>query len=470
MKYLSRTIPTLIVDDELVLRPVGPMHFESLVEAFEESTPEVIHGLPWYNMEEDMSSQLHDYLIDVNQMGKIARAYHWAVINRTDETFLGLLALDRFTRTNRAHWNIGYWVRRSACRRGIAKRASMKALEWISTSQGSPTAVEITVDPENKAGLATCHSLVKEWNGIRAPEADGEVEVAAKRRHHITFLLPRLPLAPSSNITDGKVWLSLDTDDTCHHPKRYGHPTRTKAKVTESPYRMTEFLESGWKGFMQWRNGAGKGLPVTLFVIAEQLDDERFANLLRMLLENDDLVTIGTHGNKHRCWSAWPEDSVAFHQDLSISISRLIEFAGDKFRPWFRAPGGYIAPWMADVLRRQGIILDSSINNSFITRRKAGINKDWRAVQNMLLRKGIVERDWSVWRGIPVTGPALRIPIIRNIAAWRWRNLTRKKSCASDQTIQNQNYSIVTLYWHLLDHARDDEKWEPPLHKTLLKN
>ena len=164
-----------------------------------------------------------------------------------------------------------------------------------------------------------------------------------------------------------------------------------------------------------------------------------------MLLQKDNIVTIATHGYKHRCWSAWPEDSVAFHQDLSLSISRLIEFAGEKFRPWFRAPGGYIAPWMADVLRRQGIILDSSVNNSIITRRKAGIQKDWSAVKSMLLRKGIVEREWTVWAGIPVTGPALRIPILRNIAKRRWRKSTRNKSCASEQILLNQNYSIDTL-------------------------
>ena len=464
---MMRTIPTLIVDDELVLRPVGPMHLEALVEAFEESTPEVIHGLPWYNIEEEMLAQLQVYLIDVNQMGKTGRAHHWAIIDSNDETFLGLLALDRFTRTQRAHWNIGYWVRRSACRRGIAKRTSMKALDWLSTTQGGPTAVEITVDPNNEAGLATCNSLVKAWNGVRAPEADGEVEVAGKLRPHITFVLPRLPLNASAVSSDAVVWLSLDTDDTCHHPKRYGHPTRTKKGSTNLPYRMSESLEVGWDGFMKWRNGAGKGLPVTLFVIAEQLDDERFATRLRTLLQSDDLVTIGTHGNRHRCWSAWPEDKAAFHHDLSISISRLFTFAGEQFRPWFRAPGGYIAPWMVDVLSREGIILDSSVNNSFLTRKKAGRQKDWGAVKIMLFRKGIVERQWKIWAGIPITGPALRIPILRIIAARRWRKITQNTSCAPERVILDQNYLIDSLYWHLLDHERDGGKWVPPLHKSL---
>jgi RimJ/RimL family protein N-acetyltransferase len=464
---MMRTIPTLIVDDELVLRPVGPMHLEALVEAFEESTPEVIHGLPWYNIEEEMLAQLQGYLIDVNQMGKTGRAHHWAIIDSNDESFLGLLALDRFTRTQRAHWNIGYWVRRSACRRGIAKRTSMKALDWLSTTQGGPTAVEITVDPNNEAGLATCNSLVKAWDGVRAPEADGEVEVAGKLRPHITFVLPRLPLNYSAVSSDAVVWLSLDTDDTCHHPKRYGHPTRTKKGSTNLPYRMSESLEVGWNGFMKWRTGAGKGLPVTLFVIAEQLDDERFATRLRTLLQSDDLVTIGTHGNRHRCWSAWPEDKAAFHHDLSISISRLFTFAGDQFRPWFRAPGGYIAPWMVDVLSSEGIILDSSVNNSFLTRKKAGRQKDWGAVKIMLFRKGIVERQWKIWAGIPITGPALRIPILRIIAARRWRKITQNTSCAPERVILDQNYVINSLYWHLLDHARDGGKWVPPLHKSL---
>ncbi|MDP6325828.1 MAG: GNAT family N-acetyltransferase [Candidatus Thalassarchaeaceae archaeon] len=462
-----RTIPTLIVDDELVLRPVGPMHLEALVEAFEESTPEVIHGLPWYDIEEEMLVQLQDYLIDVNNMGKTARAYHWAIIDSRDETFLGLLALDRFTRTQRAHWNIGYWVRRSACRRGIAKRTSMKALDWVSTTQGGPTAVEITVDPNNEAGLATCNSLVNAYNGVRAIEGDGEVEVAGKSRHHITFLLPRLPLINSEISNEGRVWLSLDTDDLCHHPKQFGHPTRTKNGISNTPYRMSKTLESGWDGFVKWRNGAGRGLPVTLFVIAEQLDDERFATRLRELLQSDNLITIGTHGNRHRCWSAWPEDTAGFHNDLSISISRLFTFAGTKFRPWFRAPGGYIAPWMVDVLSREGIILDSSVNYSFITRKKAGKQKDWAAVQSMLFHKGIVERQWYIWAGIPVTGPALRIPIISLIAARKWRKVTRNKSCASEQVIVDQNYPIDSLYWHLLDHARNGGNWAPPLHKSL---
>ena len=32
-----------------------------------------------------------------------------------------------------------------------------------------------------------------------------------------------------------------------------------------------------------------------------------------------------------------------------------------------------------------------------------------------------------------------------------------------DEMIPNRAQPIVTLYWHVLDHARDDGKWLPPL-------
>ena len=464
---MMRAIPTLVVDSELVLRPAGPIHLEALVEAFEESMPEVVHGLPWYDINDEMLSQLNDYLIDVNNMGKIGRAYHWAIIDSRDDSFLGLLAFDRYTRTRRAHWNLGYWVRKSACRRGIAKRASIRCLDWISTTQGGPTAVEITVDPENTAGLATCKSLVDLFHGIRAPEGDGKVEVAGKSREHVTYILPRLPIPVSKESVQGTIWLSIDTDDLCHHPNNYGHPTRTKKKVEEEHYSMTDTLELAWKGFINWRNNAGKGIPITLFVISEQLEDERFSNHLRNLLQSDNLVTVGTHGHKHRCWSAWPKDPERFHHDLSFSISLLSRFAGDKFRPWFRAPGGYIAPWMADIISREGIILDSSINHSFLTRKKAGEKRDWQSVRSILFRKGIVERSWKTWGGIPITGPALRIPFLKLLSNYQWKKITKKSICVQENILLNQNYLVDSLYWHLLDYSRNNGTWVPPLHHTL---
>ena len=132
-----RAIPTLVVNDDFVLRPAGPIHLEPLIDAFQESWPDVVQALPWYEIDLEMESQLRDYLADVERMGRTGMAYHWVIISRADESFLGLVAFDRTTRTQRGEWNLGYWVVKGATRRGIANRSSDRALEWISTTQGA---------------------------------------------------------------------------------------------------------------------------------------------------------------------------------------------------------------------------------------------------------------------------------------------------------------------------------------------
>lgn len=460
-----RSTPTLLIDDELILRPAHPDHLPELMKAFEESLPEVLAGLPWFKLDEGALPQLQEYLHDVHHAGIIGRAHHWSIFDRENERLLGLTAFDRYTRLHEAHWNLGYWVRSSAQRRGIASRSADKALEWISTTQGSPTSVEVTVNPENEAGLATCQRLVAKWKGIRKPEVDGEVEVAGKKRNHISFLIPRLPLPTTSAVEKGTIWLSLDTDDECHHPSVYGHPRRSKGQAREGDYVMSERLVQGWEGLLEWRRKEGNGLPLTLFVVAEQLDDEGFSTYLSNLLESDEQVLVACHGNRHRCWSAWPPDEIGFAHECSHSIRRLAAFAGERFRPWFRAPGGYIAPWMAAVLSSQGIILDSSVNHSRFTKQKSG--GDWLRVKRSFRRKGIIERQWMTFAGLPMCGPALRIPLLRSLAQRRWRKATKMQKCVSEATLMNDIYPVTTLYWHLLDHARDGATWAPPLHSTL---
>ena len=95
---------------------------------------------------------------------------------------------------------------------------------------------------------------------------------------------------------------------------------------------------------------------------------------------------------------------------------KLHDFAKDAWRPWFRAPAGYIAPWMAPVIAKAGFELDSSVNPSWLVRKKAGPWKDWNAVEK-------AERLWSCQQAValsnslPTCGPALSIPFL----AWNAR-------------------------------------------------
>ena len=123
-----RATATIQVDDDLIMRPANTTHTNTLLEAFEETWPEVSRAMPWILPEKDIEPQLTDFLDETERTGRVGRMHHWVLIRPWDEVVLGLLGFDRVTRSGIAEWNLGYWVRSSEQRRGIASRAIEAAL------------------------------------------------------------------------------------------------------------------------------------------------------------------------------------------------------------------------------------------------------------------------------------------------------------------------------------------------------
>ncbi|MDC0056449.1 polysaccharide deacetylase family protein [Deltaproteobacteria bacterium] len=260
-----------------------------------------------------------------------------------------------------------------------------------------------------------------------------------------------------------KLWLTVDSDDIRHIPRHQGHPKRSKKKLAE-PYQVSEpspDLLLGMKGFSKWIDDGGSA---TLFVIAEQLESLEFSKWLEELLSTGRIL-IACHGLSHRSWSAWGEDIEGFSQALADATLRLKEFGGKYWRPWFRAPAGYIAPWMAEVLAAHEYLVDSSVNESWLTKRKTGPRNSWAAVKTAVKEAGIVEREWlinrSFWVKIPVCGPALHIPFLKTISKRSWRFVSSLEK-ANPIEVENADCDVVTVYWHILDHARKKGDWRPP--------
>jgi hypothetical protein len=253
----------------------------------------------------------------------------------------------------------------------------------------------------------------------------------------------------------------------------------------------------------RWLDESGRG--VTIFCIAEQLDCIEFAAAFSRLLARPN-VTVANHGWSHRCWSAWPADVAGFSAMLNASMARLAEFVGDAWRPWFRAPGGYIAPWMAAPLAAAGITLDSSVNPSpFLSRKtgrraaavpagapvgelgadggeesqcsksesiptNSGGKNGWIAVIDAMRKAGIVERPWSSFRSgltptLPACGPALHLPLLGGAARRLWRRQTRSR-LVTEVELLDSDIEVNSLYWHILDHTRRSGKWTPPIQAT----
>jgi peptidoglycan/xylan/chitin deacetylase (PgdA/CDA1 family) len=261
-------------------------------------------------------------------------------------------------------------------------------------------------------------------------------------------------------------WFTLDTDDVRHLPKHQGHPTRSTQPFEGNPEELSAMFQTGWRAWLNWmetHDGA-----VTLFVISDLLETNAFPTMLSEALERfPTRLTVGCHGHTHRSWSAWGEDPEGFSSMLARSTSLLQQHAGEAFRPYFRAPNGYIAPWMAPLLAKHGYTVDSSVNPSWLVKHKAG-GVAWSAVTLAMKQSGLKERPWVTRWGLPVNGPALfRFPLSR-IAGGAWRSLPRMLTADEADTVSVAD-NLATVYCHVMDFARREGTWRPPFRRHKAK-
>ena len=261
-----------------------------------------------------------------------------------------------------------------------------------------------------------------------------------------------------------RTWLTVDFDDLRHVPSAQGHPTRSKKPVEAQG--LSEGYSHGLERFEAWLQGNEH--PVTLFIIADLLHDEAFNRWLeRMLAAFGHRLTVGCHGLTHRSWSAWPEDIEGFSSALQQATAMLEQACGASFRFWFRAPAGYIAPWMAGVLASQGYSVDSSVNPSWLVRKKAGKGNSWQDVTRAMQEAHVLERPWATRYSLPVNGPALTLFPLSIVAKGAWKR-TPPVLLANEvvKAVEDSENPLNTLYWHVLDHGRNNGTWSPPLPKT----
>ena len=262
-------------------------------------------------------------------------------------------------------------------------------------------------------------------------------------------------------------WMTVDADDLRHLPRHQGHPTRSTVPFKGRSDQPSEAFRSGWEGFVRWM-GSHDG-AVTLFVISDALEEHAFCEMLTEALNAfPDRLTVGCHGHTHRSWSAWDADPDGFQNMLETSTELLRRVAGAAFRPYFRAPNGYVAAWMAPVLVQQGFRVDSSINPSWLVKSKAG-GARWSDVSHAMAEAGLIERHWLTRLTLPVNGPALfRFPLSL-VARRAWKKTPPLLRAAHLNSVEDPQSSITTVYCHVLDFARNNGTRVPPLPRHRAK-
>ena len=203
-------------------------------------------------------------------------------------------------------------------------------------------------------------------------------------------------------------------------------------------------------------------VAVTIFIIADQCESKEFVSTIQNLeSEFGRRITIGCHGLTHRSWSEWPEDSKRFSEDVEQATSLLKKHFPDSFRPWFRSPAGYVSDWMAPLLSQQGYTVDTSVNPSWLVRKKASPSRV--KVLESMESHGILERHWKTRFSLPTCGPAQHIMGLRWNARQAWKGLEKPLLVDDFHYIEDSESELTTIYWHILDHARNDGGWTPPI-------
>jgi len=257
-----------------------------------------------------------------------------------------------------------------------------------------------------------------------------------------------------------RTWLTIDTDDLRHVPSNQGHPTRSRPNPSLPD--VSEQFREGFAGFDAWMSTHNH--PVTLFVIADQCASDDFVEMMQSLIESyNERICIGCHGLHHRSWSAWREDVEGFSADLTESVRLLEHHFPNHFRKWFRAPAGYIAPWMFPVLERQGFRVDSSINPSWLVNKKYGKGNSWKTIQSAVETTSLIERSWKTRWTLPTCGPAQHITGLRWNAKSAWKRLSKPLSIDEMNHVEDSTVELDTIYWHILDHAKNNGTWTPPI-------
>ena len=135
-------------NSRIVLRPHELRDVDPLLEAVQESIAEISPWLPWCHAA--ISKEELAGFVEISRNGWKERSqFQFAILDARTDTFLGGISLNHLVKSNRLA-NMGYWVRTSATRRGVACDAVKLLATWGFRELGL-SRIEIAAIPANVA-------------------------------------------------------------------------------------------------------------------------------------------------------------------------------------------------------------------------------------------------------------------------------------------------------------------------------
>ncbi|CAG20779.1 GNAT family N-acetyltransferase [Photobacterium profundum] len=130
----------------LILRPFKTVDLLAHLTAVQESTEQLSPWLEWCTPHYDQHDA-HEWIASSRLSWQTDMSYELAIFDRFDDTFVGSVSISALIpMCNSA--NLGYWVRTSYHRQGIASEACLALAQFAFMTLGL-TRLEIIVHPDN---------------------------------------------------------------------------------------------------------------------------------------------------------------------------------------------------------------------------------------------------------------------------------------------------------------------------------
>jgi ribosomal-protein-serine acetyltransferase len=154
---------TRLIDNSITLRPFEVDDAPAMVEAVQESIAESMPWMGWCTPDYDLDSA-RSWLVTLPVNWENGTQYGFAITNTENGKILGGTGLNHINQAQRLA-NLGYWVRTSATRQGVATRAARLVARFGIEKIGLLRA-EIVVAVGNAASLRVAQKAGAQREGI----------------------------------------------------------------------------------------------------------------------------------------------------------------------------------------------------------------------------------------------------------------------------------------------------------------
>lgn len=152
-----------LVDDRLRLHPWKPDDAPALLEAVRSSVGTVGRWLPWCRADYDLGDAA-DWIARCRAGWSASDHFAFALFDKVSGELIGSAGLSQHDRVHRRA-NLGYWVRQSRQREGLATRAVQRVAGFGFQHLGLGR-IETVVLPFNQASLRTAEKSGARFEGL----------------------------------------------------------------------------------------------------------------------------------------------------------------------------------------------------------------------------------------------------------------------------------------------------------------